>query len=228
MAILLDREWGGAFYDTYTLECATEEDIEAASRLQKQQKEWKREGRKRVMAEGKHPFWQEAIERPKTEDLLVKKLKLTRGDALPDYVHMSRAGRLVSDRFKALIEEEEPAGQGFQFFAVEIETKDGAPYGSPYYHWDVFRRIDAIDPSSEGLETVSGPVDGNHRWTFAPTSKPKNKDQLILSKARIEGMAAWIDFRFDRGYVFVSDSLHEKMNAAQITGFSAQSIWSER
>ena len=179
------------------------------------------------MAEGKHPFWHEAIERPKTQDLLVKQLKLTKGDVLPDYVHVSPAGRLVSDRLKALIEDVEPAGEGFQFFAVKIESKDGAPYATPYYHWDVFRRIDAIDPNSEGMTTVAGTVDGNHRWTYASGPRPWTKDELILSKTRIAGMAAWNDFRFDRDYVFLADSLHEKMNAAQITGFSAQSVWSE-
>ncbi|QFT45567.1 hypothetical protein FIU97_03165 [Roseivivax sp. THAF40] len=228
MAIVLDREWGGRFYDTYTLECATEANIEATTRLRDQQKAWKREDRKRVMAQGKHPFWHSAIERPIPEHLMVKQLKLTKGDDLPDYIHHSPAGHLVSDRLKALIEEEEPAGQGFQFFAVEIKTKSGEPYGTPYWHWDVFRRIDAIDPSSEALESVSGPVDGNHRWSFKSAPKPWTKEHLILSKPKIEGMAAWVDFRFDRGYPFLSDSLHEKTIAAQITGFSAQSVWSER
>lgn len=228
MAVLIDREWGGEFYHTYALDPATDEDLAALVRLSDQKKTWKREDLRRVLDEGKHPFWRCAIEHPRTSDLVVTGLTLAHGSALPDYVHDSCAGKLVSAKLADLLQEHEAPGAGYALFPVRICTASGEEYPIKYNVLDVYRKVDAVDPTSPALKSVGGPVDGNHRWTLRSLKAPPTRDDLLLSKSAVRDMAIWTDFRFAEGYFFVSDALHQRMCDQGITGFSVKSEWGER
>lgn len=228
MPVVLDREWGGAFYHTYALDFATEQDKQPCDHLDALRKAWGRADRKQMVAEGKSSALARAVEHPMPPDAVTKRITLVKGTALPDYIHQSRAGKIVSARLKALIKQHETPGAGYQFHPLDIVLPSGAPYPGAFFIWEVYRKVDAIDPTSESIKPVGGVVDGRHLWTFRSQKKPPTRAQLVLVRDVIEGCVAWVDFRFRDGYYFITDALFEQMQKAGITGFSAHSEWSER
>lgn len=71
-------------------------------------------------------------------------VRLTRGRGLNDYAGYTQGGLSVSARLKDLIESIEPGVH--RFFPVEVQGKDGKPYGQPYWYFVVMQAIDAIRP----------------------------------------------------------------------------------
>lgn len=96
-----------------------------------------------------------------------------------------------------------------------------------YYVWDVYRKVDAIDPNCVGVKSVGGPVDGNHAWTYAAGGIAKSRETLAVKHDVIAGMVAWTDYRMGADRFFISDILFKEMQSHALTGFSAQSEWSE-
>lgn len=171
-----------------------------------------------------HRRWQEY---PISADQLPKSVKLAKGKDLPDYIHESCIGKLVSQRLRDLIVEVEALGNGYSLFPVEINFPDGTRYPDQYYLWDVYRIVDAVDPSLGGVITVAGPVDGKHSWTYIGQGQPRSRETLALKKQVIKDMVAWNDLRFGHYNHFISDELFDQMKAHDMTGFSANSEWSE-
>ena len=87
------------------------------------------------------------------------------------------------------------------------------------------KKVDAIDPTSEGVKTVAGEIDGKHAWTHVGAQTP---ERLRVLKSVISGLTAWNDFRFQPAFgIFISDALYADMVAQEMSGFKADSIWSE-
>lgn len=172
-----------------------------------------------------------SAERPWRAEFLPQKLRLYDVDELPDFVPWFPGGgndyckaQMVSPRLKSLIAAHQSDKDGWQFFPVEVLNKDDTLYGT-YYIWGVHRIVDAIDETSEGMKTVAGPVDGRHRWTFTGAKGP---ERLKLKKSVIDGLNAWIDFRFQPfTQVFVSDVLMQAMQDAGISFVDFDTRWSE-
>ena len=224
---VLDTEYGGKFYGKYAL---WYRDPAQAARLKAYRELYDSEELKllgQLRAEGRKSFWKNTLEVPKRREHVPEELVLEKGTELPDYIHDTCIGRLVSQKLKDIIETVEPAGNGFSFFEVAIYGKDGARLPSPYFQWDVYRKIDAIDGSRDGVKTVMGAPTGTHRWTYAGGGIKRCRDYLAVLAERTAGMAAWTDFRFGESRVFISDALHEAMRAAGVSGYEAQSEWAE-
>lgn len=231
MAIRLDLDFGGRFYDKYYLQCCSDADEE---RIQAG-KDW-------LKAEDSAYFRRTGdawglnfinVERPWRAEFLPQKLQFSKGKELPDYVHSFPGGNtkldhssLVSPRLKALIEAHQTPKDGWQFFPVEILNKDGSPYKDIYYVWWVHKKLDAIDPTSEGVKPVAGDeIDGRHYWTHIGVKTP---ERLRVLKSVVSGVTAWSDFRFFPSHgIFISDALFGDMVAQSMSGFAAESIWSE-
>ena len=98
---------------------------------------------------------------------------------------------------------------------------------APYFQWDLYRKIDAIDGSRDGVKTVMGAPTGTHCWTYAENGIKRSRDHLAVQAKEIAGMAAWNDNRFGESQVFISDTLHAAMRAAGVSGYGAQSEWAE-
>jgi hypothetical protein len=229
MAVNLETDYNGRLWNKYHLELC---DAADAARIQAG-KDWLRAAERAYLERTRDAYLTgfKPEERPWRAEFLPQNLQFETGRELPDYVHSYPGGNndyanshLVSPRLKALIEAQETDADGWQFFPVEILNKDGSEFGT-YYVWWVHRVVDAIDESSEGVETVAGPIDGRHRWTYIGKKTP---ERLKLKHAVIEGLNAWIDFRFyARARIFISDSLFQAMREADMSGFAPDSIWSE-
>lgn len=230
MAVFLDTDYNGRLWGKHRLVPAGDADqarIEAG-------KAWLDAEELAFLVETKgkvHTVHFGARERPWRAEFLPRALRFEKGRDLPDYVHSYPGGNntyghssLVSPRLKALIEGRGGDADGWQFFPVDILHKDGTEFGT-YHAWYVHRVRDAIDESSKGVKTVSGPADGSHSWHYSGELRP---DRLKLRKPVIGDLNAWIDNRFfPFAGIFVSDALFQAMKDAGLTGFSAQSVWSE-
>lgn len=84
-------------------------------------------------------------------------VRLTSGRGLNDYNGYTKGGISVSARLKDLIESIEPGVH--QFFPVEVQGKDGQPYGQPYWYFVIKQAIDAIRPGGGGY-VHERPADG--------------------------------------------------------------------
>lgn len=226
MAIILDVDWGGPFYDAIAFSYCNREDAEPMKCYRDECEQSFRELDFKRYKEKKHPFEMDKIEYPRSADHLPSRLRLAKGKALPDYVHDSGLGMLVSETLKSLIEDVEPSGAGYSLFPVNVYLPDGSQYPVQYYVWDVYRKVDAIDPSCVGVKSVGGPVDGNHAWTYAAGGIARSRETLAVKHDVIASMVAWIDYRMI-GRCFISDILFKEMQSQALTGFSAQSEWSE-
>jgi hypothetical protein len=148
-------------------------------------------------------------------------VRLTRGRGLNDFAGYTQGGPSVSARLKDLIEKIEPGVH--RFFPVEVQGKDGSPYGRPYWYFVVMQVIDAIRPGGGVASTSDRPMDGRHSWTL---SGPRDRDHLAVNKEVIAGRATWRDIRLPGGS-FISDALLEGMRAQNMTGYDILSEWAE-
>ncbi|SMX31419.1 imm11 family protein [Actibacterium lipolyticum] len=227
MAILLDTDWGGPFYDAISFEYCSRKDAEPLERYKQECEQRLRELDFQRFKEKKHPFEMRWVEYPRWADHVPNRIRLTKGVALPDYVHDSGFGMLASETLKGLIEDVEPPGAGFSLFPIDVYLPDNSLYQEQYYVWDVFRKVDAIDPSSKGVKSVGGPVDGHHSWTYTAGGVKRTRETLAVKRDVIAGMAAWNDIRMSNGGCFIADALFNKMQFHALTGFSPRSEWSE-
>lgn len=229
MAKVLREGTDPKFYDKFGLEIC-----DPADQLRVQAgKDWLKAEEIAALEETRDGYLMEfrRSEHPWRAEFLPQKLCMTKGKELPDYTRSIPGcnneyshGGLVSSKLKSVIENHQSEHDGWQFFPVEILNKDRSVYGTHYIWW-VHKVVDAIDPTSEGIKSVAGPVDGRHAWTH---NGEKSPERLKLQNSAISGLAAWLDFRFfPRGKVFVSDSLFASMEEAGISYFRPDSIWSE-
>ena len=227
MAVYLDIEWGGPFYDKIGFDFLKPEDTHGLAKYQLEKKEQQDQSLIQLVMDSKHVFHNRWNEYPKSAEHLPDAIRLTKGKKLPDYVHTSCLGQMVSQRLKEMIEAVEAPGNGYGLFPVDIYLPDDTKYPDQYYVWDVYRKVDAIDPSLGGVKTVAGPADGHHLWTVASAKEPRSRESLALKKDVIQGMVAWTDVRFGDYNYFIADDLFDQMKAQALTGFSAASEWAE-
>ena len=228
MAVLLDLEWGGAFYDKFSLHPHSDDDDARMRRLLRYLEEKNKEAVFEMVAQGKHVFQSRFIERPVPDEMVAQNLTLNRGTALPDYVHAFFHGKLVSSKLHDAIVDSKSASDGFNLHPINIYFPDGRKYPDQYYFWDVYRKVDAIDPDCKYIKTVAGEPDGNHFWTLKSAKSPLTREHLSVRKDIMADLAAWRDVRHHDDYVFISDALHQLMQDRNMTGFSARTEWSER
>lgn len=225
MPALIQKHFGGRFYGRFRLIAFDEVEkarVTAGIELEKTLKKQHR----RAMRGGKDPYNIEFLraERPRAPEHLARKLKLVEGDELPDFIESSGTGYVVSARLKGVIERHLSDRDGMTFFPLEIYRKDGSLYPTDYFAWNVYRKVDAVDPNCLGVETVAGPVDGNHMWTYR-SGGGKTAKGLKLLKSEVAGLTAWRDFRFYSQYNFISDALLADMETEGIEGFEVKSLW---
>ena len=172
------------------------------------------------------------LERVRAPETLPKRLQFEEGDSLPDYVHgfpgsstQFSSACLMSQRLMELVDGFKGPDDAWAFHPVEILHIDGSPFETRYI-WCVDRVLDSIDPTSEGVGTVGvGPLDGTHAWQTRGELSPAR--QRVL-KDVIGDIHAWSDFRYRQWLgVFVSDRLLEAMASSGMTGFKAETVWSE-
>lgn len=229
MAIRLGHHYGGRFYGKYHLVC--DDSDRARVRVGK---DWF-DAEKSAYLDRTLDAWLinfSNTERPWRAEFLPLKLQFSKGKELPDYVHSFPGvntdydnGSLVGPRLKALIESHQTPDDGWQFFPVEILNKDGSPHKDIYHVWWVHKKVDAIDPTSEGVEPVAGEIDDNNPWTHVGAKTP---ERLRVLKSVIAGLTARNDFRFfPFAAIFISDALYADMVSQEMSGFQADSVWSE-
>ncbi|MCG7522589.1 imm11 family protein [Ruegeria sp. Ofav3-42] len=163
-------------------------------------------------------------ERARAPEHVARKLKLAEGAELPDFIESSGTGYVVSAKLKGIIELHLSDRDGMTFFPLEIYRKDGTLYSADFFAWNVYRKVDAVDPICLGVATVAGPVDGNHMWTYR-SGGGRTAKGLKLMESEIEGLTAWRDFRFRGDFNFISDALLADMEAEGIEGFEVESLW---
>jgi len=155
---------------------------------------------------------------------------------LYDYnaVPYDRGGPVVSARMRKIIEQHEPADDGFQFQPVPILAKDGSLVADDYLFWDVYRRVDAINPASKS--SLVAPMDmslGNHVYNtpgnLVDADPDDTGDKFSLFSSVIAGISVWCDIRLglNSDHVFVSDALFADLMAAGITGVGIKAAWAE-
>lgn len=227
MAIVLDTDCGGKFYEKYGLWFRDPEEGKKIKAYRDLYDAKELEMLGQLRREGRKSFWKNTLELPKKREHVPDALVLEKGVDLPDIALDTCAGRLVSEEFRTLVEKIEPEGAGFSFFEIAIFRKDGTPFPRRYFHWDVYRKVDAIDGSRDGVKTVMGAPTGTHRWTYAGGGTKRTRDHLAVQSSVVADLAAWTDFRFGETKVFVSDALFDAMRLAAITGFQPESEWAE-
>jgi len=121
-----------------------------------------------------------------------------------------------------------------QFQPVTIVDAKGDRFSDDYVFWDIYRRVDAIDPTGEIYTVDGGSADGRHAWV--PTgirtkeSAARDRDVLRVFKSQFEGMCAWVDFRYGSRVdppIFISDALYTDLLDAQMKGIAHESEWAE-
>ena len=221
MAVIfeMDYEWAKKF--PLDVEYYSDADKERDDRYWKKVEEKNRQAFHKAFYDKTYntTFMEERIEHPRSAEDVTQVLRLISGDHIPDDTLWLRG--YFSKKFKSIVEQHEPAGAGFQFFPVKIYDRQDNLISEEFYYWDVFRRIDAIDPESPAIKTVAGPADGRHRWTIGSTRSTgvrPTKENLRVRKEVMGDFAVWRDYRYDPSKIFMSDAVFDDLMAAGLQG----------
>ena len=125
--------------------------------------------------------------------------KLTGSKRTPQDVYNAYSTLFVSDRFKALVEADEPGVH--QFFPIQLERPNGEVIGQ--YHW--FNPCHRVVAVPEGRSTS-----GKNVWRLGD-------EGLVLDRSAVAGKAAFILKRIHTEK-FVSDAVAEGYEAQGMTG----------
>jgi hypothetical protein len=144
-------------------------------------------------------------------DVVPKRLRITKGKRIYDWLTVRGSGTLVSSAFKDAVEEIEPGRH--QFFPVTVVEKAGVARPESYFIFNVVGRIDAIIEEKSNLEPLGrGAIDA---WTY---ERGRGPWRCALGAAIIGGRACWIEHRYG-GRQFVSDRLAAVLQQRQLCGF---------
>ena len=152
------------------------------------------------------------------ESIVPKMFRIVRGTHEWDYCGLIPVARAVSERFRHLIEAQEPGVH--QFIPFELFDKKGARIDRNYFFWRVRVQLDAVSPALGGVKELGSPP--THGWSIVPGGQ----DKLAVEKERIMGHAAWIDVRFTNE-VFLSDDVVRDLEAQKLAGWRADHVWKE-
>ncbi len=174
---------------------------------------------------------------PRQPEHFPEKMVLKDGKSLPDFVEVGyqKGGPMVSRKMRAVIERREPAGTGFQFHPATVVLPDGSVFSEDYVFWDVYRRVDAIDPAGAVGTVVDVDLSlGNHCWNRIVLQSKQQLEEgpqkRWIFKSAVGDAAVWSDFRYGTDLsmpIWVSDALWADLKAARLTGFKPISTWGE-
>jgi hypothetical protein len=145
-------------------------------------------------------------------EVVPKRLRITKGKQIYDWLTVRGGGTLVSSAFKDAVEEIEPGRH--QFFPVTVVDKAGAARPESYFIFNVVGRIDSIIEEKSNLKVSGrGQIDA---WIYERRVGPW---RCALDAAIVDGRACWIEHRYG-GRQFVSDRLGAMLQQKQLCGFN--------
>lgn len=146
-------------------------------------------------------------------EIFPKQITLRKPVVLPDMFNSPSGGRLVSQRFKDVVEQFDKGKH--QFVRTEVLTADGSLSDqSPRYFFEVMQVFNAINP--EGLKyTVKSTSLDESRW---PLDLPFGRPFEVFSEKTV-GAGVWTDERA-KSRTFVSDACYDAFEAAGLTGLA--------
>ncbi|KQP13935.1 DUF1629 domain-containing protein [Methylobacterium sp. Leaf93] len=140
-----------------------------------------------------------------------RRLRLTRGRRMYDWLNLQGTGTLVSSRLKDAVEELDPGRH--QFFPVTVEDKNGAAVAGEFFIFNVVGRIEAIIEERSNLRASGrGQVEN---WGYERCVGPW---QCALDAAVIGNRACWVDQRYTQRW-FISDRLAALLQERQLNGY---------
>ncbi|NJM81901.1 MAG: hypothetical protein HC844_04820 [Tabrizicola sp.] len=152
--------------------------------------------------------WTEAMRfgrRVKTEFLPTRIRPTTNQSRMPDFA-IAQLAQVCSAKFRDVVEALEPGVH--QFVPVEVVRKNGDHVADMF--WFVpCNRLDTL-----ALDLLRPPV--NERGFYRGGSASRT----VFSRDRIGDHHVWIDKRFVRGFIWVSDAFHEAAVAAGLIGLN--------
>lgn len=151
--------------------------------------------------------------KPIPVDIYPAQITLQKPVVLPDMFNSPSGGRLVSQRFKDVVEQFDKGKH--QFVKTEVLTADGSLSDqSPRYFFEVMQVFNAINPEGLKYSVKSRSLDES-RWPLSLTfGRP-----FEVFKDRINGAGVWTDIR-SYDVTFVSDACYDAFEAAGLTGWS--------
>jgi hypothetical protein len=145
-------------------------------------------------------------------EVMPKRLRITKGKQIYDWLTVRGGGTLVSSAFKDAVEEIEPGRH--QFFAVTVVDKAGVARPESYFILNIVGRIDSIIEEKSNLEASGrGQI---YAWGYYRRVGPW---RCALDAAIIDGRACWIEHRYG-GRWFVSDRLAALLQQRRLCGFN--------
>ncbi|KIC51741.1 hypothetical protein [Tateyamaria sp. ANG-S1] len=231
MPVFIAEDYYGPFWSKFELTTCDEADDERIAAGKKYLKDAEMQFiMEDVARAGDRKFEFITVEIEWPEEYLPRKLQLSQGTALPDYIHSYRGGSnghnhsaLLSEKAMETIDQTKSGSDNWKFHEIKIEDPAGKEVAR-YFAWLITTRRDAVDALSPGVKSVGGPIDGKHLFEYSGERSPEN---LRLKKDEVKDLNAWTDFRFYGNYgIFVSDEVFQKMTEASLSGFAAQSTWS--
>jgi hypothetical protein len=143
-------------------------------------------------------------------EVMPRRLHLTRGNAMYDWLDLRAGGTLVSSRVRDAVEELDPGRH--QFFPVVVEDKNGVARPGDFFVFNVVGRIDSIIEDRSNLR-ASGR--GNiENWGYERRVGPW---QCALDAAVIGGRACWVEHRYGECW-FISDRLAALLQERKLNG----------
>jgi hypothetical protein len=144
-------------------------------------------------------------------EVVPKRLRITKGKQIFDWLTVRGGGTLVSSAFKDAVEEIEPGRH--QFFPVTVVDKAGGARPERYFIFNVVGRIDSIIEEKSNLQaTGRGQIDA---WIYERLVGPW---RCAVDAAIIDGRACWVEHHY-AGFPFVSDRLAALLQQKQLCGF---------
>ena len=144
-------------------------------------------------------------------EVVPRRLRLTKGKKMYDWLTLRGGGTLVSSRLKEVVEELDPGRH--QFFPVVVEDKKGAVQPGDFFIFNVVGRIESIIEDRSNFK-ASGRGDIKN-WGYERRVGPW---QCVLDAAVIGGRACWIEHRYG-GCWFISDGLATSLQERKLNGF---------
>ncbi len=144
-------------------------------------------------------------------EVVPRRLRLTRGKKMYDWLALRGGGTLVSSRLRDAVEELDPGRH--QFFPVVVEDKKGVAPPGDFFIFNVVGRIEAIIEDRSNLR-ASGRGDVEN-WGYERRVGPW---QCSLDAAVIDGRACWVEHRFTQCW-FISDRLAALLQERKLNGY---------
>ncbi|MEJ8563172.1 hypothetical protein QTO30_19465 [Yoonia sp. GPGPB17] len=110
---------------------------------------------------------------------------------------------VVSDRFRAIIEDTEPGVH--DFFPIEMKKKDGSPLGKNYYLVSIRQYCICILPQLSACSKVKRTSFSNQPYQTCSERK------LVLSRPAIKDMQIFITSVIAGGYLIVSQAVGRRL-----------------